>query len=218
MIIISAFDRAKLLADRLGGVFFNINALPDTVCYEKTLIMPCYIYGGFEYKRAVGKIKTVFPNADLLPPLIRNEDDYFEIKSLISASERDILLIHKSRAFDITDTAMWKIGESDNRILEYIKTHGFTKIRLYMLFIGTKFHYENDILPFIKKLESIGIKCEIKMHSIFENEKIINYIIKRTREYEIDGKTEKIAQNTADKGNGEGNICTAAKTYISDFC
>ena len=150
--------------------------------------MPCYIYGGFEYKRAVGKIKTVFPNADILPPLIRNEDDYFEIKSLISASERDILLIHKSRALDITDTAIWKIGESDNRILEYIKTYGFTKIRLYMLFIGTKFHYENDILPFIKKLESIGIKCEIKMHSIFESEKIINYIIKRTREYEIEGR------------------------------
>jgi hypothetical protein len=57
-----------------------------------------------------------------------------------------------------------------------------------MLFIGTKFHYENDILPFIKKLESIGIECEIKMHSIFESEKIINYIIKRTREYEIDGR------------------------------
>ena len=71
-----------------------------------------------------------------------------------------------------------------------------------MLFIDTKFHYRSDIMPFVKKLEDIGVRCEIKMRSVLESEKIIDYIIKRTREYEIDRKTAQTAQISTDKSNG----------------
>lgn len=202
MIVTAASDRARVLADRLGCGFLNINSLPDKVSYEKISVFPFFIFGGFEYARAAEKIKAVFPNADILPPLIRDRRDYFKIKSLVSQSESDIFVIHKSKAADIADAALWKIGESSERVLEHIKTRGLTKIGLYMLFVDTKFHYENDILPFAEKLKNYGVECEIKLRSVLESGKIIEYIIKRTREYEIDRKTAQTAQNAADKGNG----------------
>lgn len=216
--VIAASDKARVLAERLGSRFLNTKALPDMVSREKTLVLPCFIYGGSEYKRAVEKIKTVCPYSEILPPLIRNRDDYFEIKSLVSQSENDIFLIHKSKALNIDDEALWKIGESDDGIFEYIKGKNIENVWLYMLFIDTRYHYENDIMPFIKKLENNGIKCGIKMRSVFENKKIIDYIIKRTRNHEIERKTAQAAQNTTDKSNCEGNFCTEPQTYLPRFC
>ena len=123
--VIAASDKAKVLADRLGGVF--LSTLPDTVSYEKILVLPCFIYGGYEYLRAVGKIKNIYPNADILPPLIRSENDYYVIKKLVSQSESDIFCIHKSKALDISDKKLWKTGESDETILKHIKEKGLIK-------------------------------------------------------------------------------------------
>ena len=122
IIIAANSDKPKILADKIkNAVFLNLNEMPDTADNKKVLVLPCFIYGGYEYRKAVLKISEIYPNAEVMPPLISDIDDYFNIKDLLKDEENDIFRIHGCKLLDICDEALWIIGDDSTNIISYIK-------------------------------------------------------------------------------------------------
>lgn len=179
IIIAANTKKADILCDRLKNAkFLYLKEVCATINYEKTIVFPCFIYNGYEYDNAVKKIKRIYPNAHILPPLISREEDYFKLKYMPDIADNNIFCIHKCSAVDIEDDRLWKIGDTPENIVQYLKKRNFKTAELKLLFMDTHYHLKNDIPHLITELKKHGIESKITLHSVLESEDVLDYIVK----------------------------------------
>ena len=122
IVIAANAKKAKILCSEIKNTdFLYLKEFPQKRHYEKVVVFPCFIYKGHEYSAAVKKIISVYPNADVLPPLISIEKDYFLLKEILGAKSSDIFCIHKCKSIEISDDVLWKLGESPDIIVRRLK-------------------------------------------------------------------------------------------------
>ena len=151
--------------------------------FDKAVILPCFIYKGYEYNNAVSKIKKIYPNAKILPPLISSQYDYYAVRKILKNNKNDIFCIHSCKAIPIKDNALWEIGKSTDNIIKYIQRNNLYKVNINLILIDSLYHLSNDIPVFLNTLSSYNIAYEIKMYSVLDNENIRYMFTEKLKKY-----------------------------------
>ncbi|MBR1442415.1 MAG: hypothetical protein IJ583_02655 [Firmicutes bacterium] len=198
IIIAANTKKAELLNNYIKGSEFLYlkditNKLSDNKYFNNVIILPCFIYKGYEYDNAVIKIKKLYPNAKILPPLISSQYDYYTVRKILKKSKDDIFCIHSCKNITIKDSALWKIGKSTDKIIKYIQKNNFHKVNINLILIDSLYHLSNDIPILLNELSSNNIVYKIKMYSVLDNENI---------RYMLTEKIKKYSKKYSDKNGG----------------